>query len=136
MTRACENIAKLAVVHFVSRMAYDDSLTNIEVQDLFWAKNVYDSCSHNSSMFISESAVDSDYERDLKQIKSIISKKPNGVSKSFIKDRVQRIDEQKIDKILSHLSNSGAIVQKKVENKANNTSCNKYFLVDRSLEIE
>ena len=137
MTRACENIAKLAVVHFVSRMAYDDSIKHVDIQDLFWAKNVYDSCSHNSSMFISESAVDSDYERDLKQIENFIAKSSEGTTKAKIKNRFIRIDEQKIEKILSHLKNSNKIILKEIESKNKNKAISqRYFLIDDSGDCE
>jgi len=76
-----------------------------------WAKSVFDISVHNSKMFIEESSVSNEWERDVKKVLSKVAKGEQGgvISHSRLVNRFPAIQPRNMKQILAHLIESESI---------------------------
>lgn len=96
ITRGKEQVMKLSLIH-----AFGNS-RSITTDDLDWGKKTFEVCLHNSKAFIEESAVDSDWEKDVQGIMRLFQNH-SFVSIKLIANRIQRLQPQRVKAILEHL---------------------------------
>jgi len=104
LTRGKEHVMKLATIHAAG------NFRTIENADLLWAKSTFEVCLHNAKDFIEETAVDTEWEKDVQSMLNLF-KKHVFVTKSLIGNRIERLQPQRTDIILKHLENSEKVVR-------------------------
>jgi hypothetical protein len=102
LTRGKEQTMKFAIGHAVGNSR------RINLQDLQWAKQMFEVCLHNSQSFIGEAAVDTDWERDVEVMLNLF-RKSAFVTDKLIGDRITRIKPQRRKELIEHLTISEKI---------------------------
>jgi len=112
LTRGKEHTMKLATVHAAG------NFRKINIQDLAWGKYTFEVCLHNAQDFIQETAVDTDWEKDVQAMLNLFKKHPF-VTDALIKNRLERLQPQRTKTILEHLLGAEKIVHglKETKNK-------------------
>jgi hypothetical protein len=114
LTRGKEQVMKLATIHAVSNHRYDAVI----LEDIVWAKEVYDTSIHNSKFFIQETNVENEYEKNLTQIENFIVKKGKA-TEAQVFNYIKRVPKKTVKEILNHLISMDKIELALIENKAN-----------------
>ncbi len=126
ITRGKEQIMKLAILHAVSKGAKP-----IDLEDLSWAKDVFDVSLHNAKLFLEEASVDGDYEKDVISIQNTIAKK-DFTTMAFISNLYKRMPPQRIKTIIDTLINSEVIQLAEKKNKQNGFISKGYTTLNKS----
>ena len=104
LTRGIEQIKKLALVHAVGNNR------RVAVQDLRWAKDVFEVSLHNATTFLEESSSTGDWEKDLIRVEDVF-KKHGSVNRSKLVNTFRRIPSQRLFSILEQLKLAEKIVE-------------------------
>lgn len=105
LTRGKENTMKLAALHCASNFR-----NHVSLADLEWAKGTFEVCLHNATPFIQETAVDSDYERDVQRLINLFQK-TNFVTDALIVNRFRSLQPKRRKEIIETLLTGGKIRQ-------------------------
>jgi hypothetical protein len=114
ITRGKEQVMKLSLIH-----AFGNSRA-VTTDDLIWGKKTFEVCLHNSKAFIEESAVDSDWEKDVQAIMRLFQNH-SFVSTKLIANRIQRLQPQRVKAILEHLEIADKIQRVTKTNRGSTT---------------
>jgi hypothetical protein len=125
LTRGKEQVMKLSTLHAVSNGRGGGA----NIDDISWAKAVFDVSLHNSRMFIEETNVETGYERDLTQVLNFITKKGKA-TEAVICSYVKRIPKRTIKEILSHLVSMNEVKIAKIQHKGNKKLVEHYVPVN------
>jgi hypothetical protein len=104
MTRGKEQVMKLATLHAVSNHRYGGAI----MEDIVWAKDVFDVSLHNARGLIEESSARTPYEKELLKLEAIIEKKGQ-IPRSKIYNAARNIPKKQIDDLLNHLVSTGRV---------------------------
>jgi hypothetical protein len=110
LTRGKEQTMKLALIHAVGC-----GHESIQVSDLLWAKETFEVSLHNSSDFIFESAVDSEWEKDVASMLDLF-KRNSFVTNPLIGDR-KNFKPQRKQELITHLLSCEKIVPAEKKHK-------------------
>jgi hypothetical protein len=121
MTRGKEQVMKLAAIHAASNHRYGGAI----LEDITWAKSVFDVSLHNSRSLIEESSARTPYEKELLRIESIIEKK-GPIAKGKIYNAARSMPKRTIDELLNHLTSIGRVEQVISAHSANGTRYESY----------
>lgn len=112
LSRGKEHVMKLATVHAVGCGRI------IQLQDLQWAKKVFDTCLYNSTMMLEETNTSNEHEKDVLQVLNYI-KKTGQISHGKLQGRFRRVQPQRLKQITGQLIEDGSIAQFKVDKTGN-----------------
>lgn len=96
LTRGKEQTMKLATMHA------SGNFRSIEVADLEWGKNTFEVCLHNARGFIEETAVDTDWEKDVQAVLNVF-KKNRFITTATLSNRLDRLQPQRRRLVIEHL---------------------------------
>jgi len=103
-TRATEQVRKLALIHCVGCLRSDNQ---IQMEDLVWARDVFETCLHNSRILFEETNVDGRWETDLAKVLSLFKRKGFVTMRDLSKSI--RLEPQRLRQLLDSLVISGEI---------------------------
>ena len=118
MTRGKEQVMKLATIHAVSNHRYGGAI----LEDLVWAKSVFDVSLHNARSIIEEGSARTPYEKELLKLEAIIESK-GMMARGKIYNAVRNIPKRQINELLGHLVSTGRIELVIAEHPGNHNNC-------------
>lgn len=121
LSRGKEHTQKLSILHAVSNGR------NITIDDLKWAKQVVDVSIFNCKMFIEESSVENEHEKDVMQVLNYVTEKGE-VFHGKLQNRFRRIQPIRLKQIIQQLIEDGSIVPFQRQNKQNKDTSKGYIL--------
>lgn len=120
LSRGKEQIMKLSLLHAVSNGR------KITLEDLKWAKEVFDISMHNSKAFIEESSVDNEHEKDVTQVFNFIIEKGE-ITHSKLQHRFRRIQSIRLKQIIQQLIEDSSIIPFERKHSTNNKTSKGYI---------
>lgn len=105
LTRGKEQVMKLATIHAAG------CFRAIELDDLVWAKGVWDVSFHNCTPLIEETAVENSFEKSVQQMGNIIKRQKSGfITHAVLMGRMKR-DSKEMLRLIDYLIETGQIVK-------------------------
>jgi hypothetical protein len=110
LSRYPQHLAKLSMIHAVSRNFMTPNQAKVEVQDIEWAHAFISAMRHNNTLFYTRTSTKGGFERQKAQVLAAIVKSEGGMSRTEL-TRAFRMNGKVMEQIIQDLLNAELILK-------------------------